>query len=247
MILGHSLGSVIAYDVVNYAWIRHYTSHLRPGRTSFKELVAVERAIADPAMAADPQDLQHQAWLQTRRNTQPWLVTDLVTVGSPLTYAGFLMATSRAEFRAAQLDRVLPMCPPVTSADGRFQRCTFERSYTTGDARAKPRTFVQFDHGAPFAATRWTNLYFRARWAGLSSDLVGGPVTGEFGDWVRDVELISPIRGFSHTWCWRPATSRTHLDALHDALVMDAGRELMRLAAEMPAFQVAERVLSSGE
>lgn len=260
VILGHSLGSVIAYDLVTYAWLRHHASHRRPGRADFKPLVAVDRAIADPATAGDPQDLQHRAWLQIRRNTQPWLITDLVTVGSPLTYADFLMAPSRDEFRAAQRDRVLPTCPPVTSSDGRFQRCTFERSYHSGDARATSRTFVQFDHGAPFAVTRWTNLYFRVRWGGLSGDLVGGPVATQFspgptppvgppplGGWVRDVEMEAPVRRFAHTWYWRPGASRAHLEALSSALAMDAGQELLRLATETPAFLVAERVTAAGD
>ncbi len=247
VILGHSLGSVIAYDVVTYAWIRLHGAHRRPGRTDFKPLVAVERAIAEPS-DGDPRDLQHKAWLQTRRNTQPWLVTDLVTVGSPLTYAGFLMAPSRDEFAISQRDRVLPTCPPVTTADGKFRRCTFERGYDTGDAKAKPKTFVQFDHGAPFAVTRWTNLYFKVRFGGVSGDLVGGPVATQFGPWVRDVELASPVRGFSHTAYWRPvAATREHLDALHAALGMEAGQELLRLAAEMPAFMVAERVVAADE
>lgn len=244
VILGHSLGSVIAYDVLTYAWLRYHNEHRSPSRTDFKPLIAVERAIKKPGMP-NMGDLQHSAWLQSRRNTQPWLVTDLITVGSPLTYAGFLMSPGREQFLATQRDRILPTCPPQTSRLGSHERCTFDRHYFVDDARRKSANFTVCDHGALFAVTRWTNLYFRVRLGGLVGDLIGGPVAPEFGSWVSDIELQSPCKRVTHTWYWRPAEPHAHIAALKDALRMESGQELMQLAAETPAFVIAERLVSA--
>ncbi len=245
VVLGHSLGSVIAYDVLTYLWIRRHAEHQRPGRTDFKPVVAVEVGIGQDLDAERAQALQHAAWKQTRRNTQPWLVTDLVTVGSPLTYAHFLMSDTTAEFREAQGSGVLPTCPPKTEEHGGQQRCTFSRSYLGGNPDKGPRTFLLLDHASPFAVTRWTNLYFEVGWGGLTGDLVGGPVAPQFGPWVRDVPLRSPVRRLSHTWYWRPAGSTEHLDCLHRALAVECGRDLLSLSTEIPAFVIAERAVGS--
>jgi hypothetical protein len=242
VILGHSLGSVIAYDIVTYAWIRMQSVHHSPDSPTFKALIAVDRAIAGANSLPAAQDTQHAAWKEIRRNTQPWLVTDLVTLGSPLTYADFLMAESKRDFTASQDDRILPTCPPRTEklkkSDRR--RCTYERPYVRDSGRKS--TFVYFDHGAPFAVTRWTNLYFKVKWGGLIGDIVGGPVAGQFGEWVRDVELPSPVARFSHTLYWRPCGDEMHIAALKEALGPNSGRELLSLAREIPAYVIAERL-----
>ena len=119
VILGHSLGSVIAYDIVKHSWIAMNTVHRQPHDTSFKAAVALERELGGSATAADVQALQHAAWRELRANTQPWLITDLVTVGSPLTYGDYLMADSRGEFEGLVADRVMPTCPPVTETEAK--------------------------------------------------------------------------------------------------------------------------------
>jgi hypothetical protein len=245
VLLGHSLGSVIAYDVVTHAWIRMHQSHRSPRAPSFRDVAALERAIGAVDDPGEAQRLQHAAWQEQRRNTQPWLVTDLVTVGSPLTYADFLMTAGRRELEEAMEDRVLPACPPVTETEAKtgHRRCSFTRPYRD-DIGDTTRTFTVFNHGAPFAVTRWTNLYFRARWLGLVGDPVGGPVAPQLGRWVRDVPLDPPARRFTHTWYWRPAEGASHhLAALRDAIAPWAGAELIELASATPAFVTAERAL----
>ncbi|MGZ6876708.1 MAG: hypothetical protein ACXVFR_10110 [Nocardioidaceae bacterium] len=210
VVVGHSLGSVIAYDILVHAWIRMHRAHRSPRSACFTATRALERAIGNPDIpAAQAQDLQHAAWEEQRRNTQPWLVTDLVTLGSPLTYGGFLLSESDDAFEAAKDDRVFPTCPPRTQTErrSRHERCSFETPYA--DANGRQRTFTVFDHGALFAVTRWTNLYFPARWGGLTGDLVGGPVQDAFGRWVLDVPL-APVRGFAHTSYWKPPGGRGH-------------------------------------
>jgi hypothetical protein len=251
VLVGHSLGSAIAYDVLTHSWIRMHKRHSSPSSPSFTSLRAMERGIneAQGAHSEDPQLLQHAAWTEQRRNTQPWLVTDLVTLGSPLTYADFLLARSRDEFDAAVRDRVLPSCPPRTEVESRsgHRRCSFDDPYRVS-AGGGTGTFTLLDHGALFGVTRWTNLYFRTRLLGLVGDPVGGPLGPLFGRWVRDVSMKSPRWGFAHTLYWRAAgragshgsRRAPHLEQLWDALRLESGDDLRSVSAEMPAFALLE-------
>ena len=138
-------------------------------------------------------------------------------------------------------------------------RCSREVPYS--DARGRRRTFTVFDHGAPFAVTRWTNLYFPVTWGGLRGDLVGGPLAGQFGRWVLDVPL-RPVRGFSHNAYWKPtggvrsgsgpvARSRRatrlaagqagdHVASLRLAIDPWSRPELLRLGRELPRWLHSE-------
>ena len=42
-----------------------------------------------------------------------WLITDFVTLGSPLTHAEFLMASSSRDLRKRQSEREYPRSPPI--------------------------------------------------------------------------------------------------------------------------------------
>lgn len=269
VILGHSLGSVIAYDLVTYSWINLHAEHGHLPKPSFRALASVESAVANGVDEKIAQDVQHRAWKQVRCNGQPWLVTDLVTVGSPLTYADFLMADNRTSFAKAKNNRLLPMCPPVVSPHKKstFKYCTYQFPYSVAGNGREPSTFTTFDHGAPFAVTRWTNLYFASKRWGLEGDLVGGPLRPVFGDWIKDVEMTSPVRRFSHNLYWRsslkngrarnnsddashavtleeqsvPPHEQEHLKELRNALSLRSGRELRELASQIPACIIAER------
>jgi hypothetical protein len=242
VVLGHSLGSVIAYDILTHAWTRMNTAHRSPGRPSFKELIAIERMAATNAADPNIQDAQHAAWRRLRANSQPWLVTDLVTVGSPLAYADYLLVNDALSFDRAKRERLLPTSPPVTERQKQpvanlrpaRQRMTFNLSYRE-PVSGESKTFVVFHHGAPFAVTRWTNLYFKTRLAGLSGDIIGGRIGPRLGSWIKDVELPSPGFGSTHTKYWSLSlTDTTHLDALRAALKLAAKRELLELTRELP-------------
>ena len=237
VLLGHSLGSVIAYDIVTHAWLRMNAAHRSPPRPSFKEAIAIERTPSTPAEDVKVQDRQHAAWCRQRANTQPWLVTDLITLGSPLTYADFLLADDGPAFDRAKAERVLPTAPPVTELEvhSNHARMTYDLHYREPISGAA-QTFVVFHHGAPFAVTRWTNLYFTARLGGLSGDIIGGPVGPQLGAWVKDVALDSKGFGSTHTMYWRALPKSTaHLEALRDALHLEVREELLQLVREQPA------------
>lgn len=244
VIVGHSLGGVVAYDIIAAAWIRMHRRHGAPVSPSFTATRAVERAADGATDATTAQALQHAAWKEARRNTQPWLVTDLVTLGTPLTYASFLMADDDPHLQALKLDRVLPACPPVTQVEARsgHRRFSFEAAYRSRPDDL-PRTFTFLHHGAPFATTRWTNLYFPVRWLGLGGDAVGGPLAATFGGWVRDVAVSPPRAWLAHTLYWRRRSggANAHLDELGAALGLNTGQELLELAAQIPAYRYVEQ------
>lgn len=88
-------------------------------------------------------------------------------------------------------EREFPTCPP----DDRSTRLLFT------DANNK----VGLHHGAVFAFTRWTNLYFRLHelfWG----DAIGGRLSDLFGPFIRDKEVstLAPKKDvfFSHTYYW---------------------------------------------
>jgi len=227
IVVGHSLGSVIAYDAITYYWIRVHQSHLRVSRPVFGPLRELERNI-DLTDVDEAQRLQFQAWKTSRANSQPWLVSDLITLGSPLAHGDFLMARGSDQFAEAKADRKLPTCPPVIEVEKktRFRRVSFETPYTDRiGGKVKDKTFTVLHHAAPFGITRWTNLYFPSR---LLGDPVGGKVADQFGLWVKDVSLTPPKRGFVHTYYWRPGKNGNgHLDVLRDTLQLDSGRDLL--------------------
>jgi hypothetical protein len=242
VILGHSLGSVIAYDIVTHAWAEMHVEHRRPRTPGFKDIVNIEREreLTDPERA---QTLQQQAWCCQRQNTQPWLVTDLVTVGSPLTYANLLMAATPERFNQFKADRILPTCPPTPELEAKsgHWRFTYDQPYRDA-IEGRNRTFTFFHHAAAFAVTRWTNLYFRVGAIGLTGDLIGGPVAPQFGPWVKDVALDPPRLGVTHTWYWRDVPGRDeHLQALRQALSLESRAELKALVDKLPAVALLGR------
>jgi hypothetical protein len=229
VLVGHSLGSVVAYDIITHLWPELQREHLRPERASFRAI----RLAHDGDGDRSPHSLQAAVWREMRRNTQPWLVTDLVTLGSPLAHAHLLLARTADEFRD-KCDRAeLPVAPPIRNNAG--ERFSHERPYRTRSTRSD-RTFTFLNESSPFAAVRWTNLYFPARW-GLLGDAVGGPVAPVFGEWVLDVPLREGMTRWkrrsllSHTAYWRAGRRRgsgseAHVEELRRAIGLDSMKRL---------------------
>jgi hypothetical protein len=128
IIVGHSLGSILAYDLISYFWAKRPASHtVVEGTPEFAALIALERNIADLAGATTPDTIAAYQKAQTefarllRLRPKPvgdaadtrWLITDLVTLGSPLSHAEFLMAKSKDDLRKRQQDREYPTSPPL--------------------------------------------------------------------------------------------------------------------------------------
>jgi len=220
VVVGHSLGSVIAYDVLKHYWQEVNGRHGSPLAVDQSKLEALDSAAtalqsgADRATAlAAFRDRQRDLWREQRRLGNPWLVTDLVTVGSPLAQAALLLAHTPAELRERQRQMELPVAPPNRNLEGDF---VYPVDY---EIQGQKRTIRVLHHGAMFACTRWTNLYF-------PGDFVGGPLSPLFGHGVEDRRLRDDWLSFtplSHTRYWsRAETTGQSIAALRDVLALDS-------------------------
>jgi hypothetical protein len=241
ILVGHSLGSVIGYDILTFAWQRHsedvrsrISADWKAGRlpqrgtAAIRQAEQVAKAIRDtpdptPAhmasLAAQWRIATRAVDAEQRANGDGWLVTDFVTLGSPLTHGALLLAKDRLDFERRARERELPHCPPVRELNGKF---SFEHRDVDDQGRAQRA--VVLNPAAPFAVVGWTNLYFPCRFV-LKGDLVGGPVAPLFWPGVRDIPVATRTWGgwLAHTHYWQrnpadtdPATAP--VPRLRDAL-----------------------------
>lgn len=228
IVVGHSLGSVIGYDIIRNLWVDLRKPWIinsdakQPLAKTFDEKVLAKIAAEhkesgnshwSPEHVATFRQEQHNLWLEHRAVGIPWLVTDFITLGSPLAHAGILLDTDRTGFEKRKREWEYPTCPPAV---------THTRTHYSEDFGGQPAdepitetspaiTTLAIPHGgAPFAATRWTNLYFPYRRL-VFGDLVGGPLAGVFGEGIRDIPVQADGAGFwgqtlaSHCMYWHRA------------------------------------------
>lgn len=255
IVVGHSLGSVIGYDLISYLWQEYHDRYPALADPAFQAFVrdtmsrneSPQPVIRDqlstigeslqPGSAEDVarfQAVQLEGWRELRRYGNPWRISDFVTLGSPLAHGMMLMATSREDFDERKRQRELPTCPPTRDTKG--YAYSSPTPVDIGDGQKF--TPLVLHHAAPFAVTRWTNLFFPAR-CGLFGDIVGGPLQSAFGAGIRDVPVstnaLANLAGWtplSHTRYWRGAdlepTSGTRSEARRPALA--AVRQALRLS-----------------
>lgn len=219
IVVGHSLGAVIAYDIVNFAWNRCdqalkalHTS----GSAASSALEAVEAAARD-LVAADQGQIgaRRIAYREAQRHYRralaagekpAWLISDLVTLGAPLSKAEILIGRNLDDLQARIARRELPACPPVleTGPPARF-------SFPVRAADRRPH------HAAVMAPVVWTNIYFPHALI-VIGDIIAGPVRHLFGRGIVDVKVPLGWRlWFRHLDYWRSG-SKAAVAALHPAL-----------------------------
>jgi hypothetical protein len=194
IVVGHSLGSVIGCDVLYSVW------------QEINRQVYDARLLQAAECAAQSEDLENQRARQQElfqivsANSNGWIVSRFVTLGSPLTHAQFLLASSKKEVRQRRERREFPSCPPV------MENGHFSFSIKPSDKLPCKPPFT-LHHAALFAATLWTNIYFPPRWFSLG-DLIGGPLANSFGWGIKDVAL----KGCGgHTSYWKQKHSLEEL------------------------------------
>jgi hypothetical protein len=243
VLVGHSLGAVVGYDLLSHMWGRRNRKMDRAGPVQHA-LTEAEAAAA--ALLGAPQDVEkQQAWVQAQRvvfdalrdapvvGDEPlWLISDFVTLGAPLAHAQTLLAEKPKDFAESVERREFALNPPLfeTFADGQ-QRFTYCRTHgLADDPEAGPRAP---HNAAVFSAVRWTNIYFPC--SGLvRGDLIGGPVTPVFGPGTIDIAARAPqLGGFApHLHYFQPQTNgkewgdpawADHRKALRDAVAIEDG------------------------
>ncbi|HNP52961.1 MAG TPA: hypothetical protein PKK69_00020 [Ferruginibacter sp.] len=211
VIVSHSLGSVIGYDLVKFLWNEYYrivdpariaTLIQQPEhRALFNQAHASEEAakllLNDACSMADYQRAQEASLHYLQQIGNPWLITDLVTIGSPLAHAGYLFAQQKDLFDKLVDQREYPVNPPHFQAPDRTNLIRGKQEIVANSTH--PVQALRFNHSSPFAVTKWTNFYFE-------KDYVGGPLQPLFGKGIRE-EVVQNSVGFSlmpvgHTRYW---------------------------------------------
>jgi hypothetical protein len=173
-----------------------------------------------------------------RTPDKEWLISDFVTLGSPLTHAQFLLARNPADLQNRIDHWLFPTNWPQFELIESEQRQKINDRPTPASAEVmgptrglfsyflgSPQTW-SMHHAAPFAAVRWTNIYDSHRLI-FQGDIISGPLAPVFGAGIQDINL-KDLRGqshvFSHTLYWSLPSDRTlarslpHIKMLQKAL-----------------------------
>jgi len=244
VVVAHSLGTAVAYDMLRSYFGRicgqlpadpklfgrefqdvdsgrfNRAALRRSGRTIIRRMAQIEEEDRlAREKAGESKELQASG-------VKAWLVTDFVTLGSPLTHARFFLCDGRDykelrhDFRRRKLEREAPTCPPL--------QIDHDGLLTFFNPRTRSR---QIHNGAMFALTRWTNIYF-PMFNLLWGDAIGGKVSNLFGWGAVDAPVSvadPPVNSFfAHVRYWdiaaRLGRSAPHIVALRDALdLADSG------------------------
>ena len=224
--------AILAYDLISYFWSFRQESHtVEQGTQEFAALCELEETSAElsdqPPGPADQklvnrflktqQALSHLLRLRPKpaegKSDTRWLITDLVTLGSPLTHAEFLLANSTEDLGKRKTGREFPTSPPVREDldDSLLQQAQAaglpvkpERPQLFSFALGPDGRYWQLHHGAPYAVVRWTNIFDPARNI-FRGDIISGPLAPVFGPGIVDIDLREvrgQSQGFTHTKYW---------------------------------------------
>jgi len=210
VIVGHSLGSVIGYDILTHAWTNYnegFAINQDPSDEKLNELEKIARELEGKSdlnndLIDNIQQSQWEYFKEFRNNGGKWRVTDFISIGCPLAHAKFLLARNNKEFERKVTDREYPRCLPVLEkVDGHLRF-----SFDPRDKEGKKIGAYLPHHAAVFALTRWTNLYFPVKkffWG----DFIAGPLRDVLGSGIRDVPVYINEKqhsGFlSHSRYWK--------------------------------------------
>jgi hypothetical protein len=228
IVVGHSLGTVIGYDVLKYAWAEMHDDFDPLKAPSEKDHLELQLR-ADNLEQSDSQEDRND-YIRAQRTYfdrlvaagGPWRVSDFVTLGSPLAHSEALLSRGVNDLKQQIERRELPTSPAFaeTSRDnGQVRRqFWFERRVKVDTAVV---TYCVPHHAAVFAPTVWTNLYFPCRRL-IWGDLIGGPVATQLGVGIRDIPVETRIWGglLSHTFYWTARDGDTHVAALRQVLAL---------------------------
>jgi hypothetical protein len=226
IIVSHSLGTMLAHDLLSYFWAqREAPRRIAETSPEFDALCELERAAAavdlNPTAAALDQYYEAQRRLRVALvaraapladdpQTSPdprWLITDFVTLGSPLAHAEFLIAANAEDLARRKFERELPESPPLREElDPTVFRLAQATHKLPVGADFKTSKLISFPppsaphvwelhHAAPFAVVRWVNVYDTASLV-FRGDIIGGPLAKPFGPAIIDIDLKS-LRGQS--------------------------------------------------
>ncbi|HEY0113543.1 MAG TPA: hypothetical protein VGB59_10390 [Allosphingosinicella sp.] len=217
VVASHSLGTVVAYDILSHAWAqigsgRMIAAHPKGGEAEAR-LKALEAA-AGALETSEPEEMPtlRRAYREAQRlycealasapsgpeEEKPlWRVTDFVTMGSPLSKADVLLGYLDSEWRELKSRREAPACPPVRDRKG---SPAFSYRPPSGRERIP-------HHAAVFGPTVWTNIFFENEDV-YKGDVVAGEVAPRIGRGVIDIAIRRGRPTIRHTHYWSKPDER---------------------------------------
>jgi hypothetical protein len=217
VIVGHSLGSVVGYDIITNLW-HDYIYSYAPEKASVLQPVLYEMSelLAHYHKNKEAQDfpleeynrLQGLLFDEIKSLKNPWLITDFITIGSPLCHGAYIMAKDYAEFDRKTNYRELPLSPPKIEVKREGDKIVKDYKNAISypekvkDSDGNDISIKIINHSSQFSFIRWNNIYF-------SNDYVGGDLNYYFGDGIQNHRFV-PRGGFtkrnlpcfSHTDYW---------------------------------------------
>lgn len=215
IIVAHSLGTVVAYDLLRLLWTEYNTIYQQLPVVSQDAMEKIN-GYSDGTLPlgeddlATFQNLQFKCWQEQKDLGNPWLISDFITMGAAINAIDYLMVSNETiDNLIAQ--RELPVSPAIKDAK---DNTIFFNSFPPYELDGHKRTVKILNHGALFAVTRWTNIFY-------NSDFVGGRMQRVFGKGIKDVPLkrnsIWCYPG-GHTAYWDKKDKNNALKQIVDAL-----------------------------
>ncbi|SEP49938.1 hypothetical protein SAMN02990966_07460 [Rhodospirillales bacterium URHD0017] len=242
VLVGHSLGTILAHDLVSYFWAEQIGVQVFSAASAKGQAIAsLEAAVAEIKLAPSMENIAVFREAQGRLGRilreasnvaeirSRWLISDLVTVGSPLTHAEFLLADGPDDLKARCRARELPTCPPFREELDPQVAEAARRAGLLPDGQTRlmshrisetPEAWA-LHFAAPFASVRWTNVFDPARRV-AQGDMISGPLRKNFGMGILDLNISDgdrPSREFTHTRYWdADKTAAARLKTLRRAI-----------------------------
>lgn len=199
IVVAHSLGTVVAYDLLRLLWTEHNNICNQapvggqPMLTSVNNY-AVNRGAINQANISLFKKAQYDCWTEFNNLGNSWLITDFITLGAALNAIDYFMVNKVPVDQLIQ-QRELPVCPPEID---QVTQTIYYRDFVPQPGGNRRRGIDILHHGALFAVTRWTNIFF-------TSDFVGGKMQRIFGKGVEDIAIPRKSPWFypgGHTDYW---------------------------------------------
>jgi hypothetical protein len=213
IVVAHSLGTVVGYDLMRLLCTT-YNEIYRP-QLEIKQplLEKLDAFLLTKDNLDEFRKLQFMTWDEQKVNGNPWLISDFVTLGAAINAADYFMVTQET-FENLIIQREMPVCPPAkdTKDDSMIYNC-----WPPFEIEGQKRTIKLLNHGALFAVTRWTNIFY-------SCDYVGGPMQRKFKNGIKDVEIPRKSIWFypgGHTDYWNIKDKQNALSEIIKAMCLN--------------------------